>query len=60
MQPRDLMLYVIEHHDKGWASYDAAFAAHPNFAMARVADRGDIYPIFRELFQRRSASEGLR
>ncbi|MCC7347486.1 MAG: YeaH/YhbH family protein [Variibacter sp.] len=43
-----------------WASYDAAFAAHPNFAMARVADRGDIYPIFRELFQPRSASEGLR
>ncbi len=24
VQPREPMLYVIEHHDKGWASYDAA------------------------------------
>jgi len=33
VQPRDLMLYVIEHHDKGWASYDAAPKTDPKTGL---------------------------
>ncbi|HLW27285.1 MAG TPA: YeaH/YhbH family protein [Kiloniellales bacterium] len=33
-----------------WQTYAPFAAAHRNFAARRVAKRGDIYPVFRELF----------
>lgn len=33
-----------------WQTYAPFAAAHRNFAARRVAQRGDIYPVFRELF----------
>jgi hypothetical protein len=33
LQPRDLVLYIIEHHDKGWASYDAAPQTDPKTGL---------------------------
>lgn len=39
-----------------WQEYEALQAAHPgHFAMQRITDVGDIYPVFRELFKRRTA-----
>ena len=37
-----------------WEEYERLQAAHPgHFAMQRITDAGDIYPVFRELFKRR-------
>ncbi len=33
-----------------WRAYAPFSASHSNFAARRVADRGDIYPVFRDLF----------
>jgi len=33
-----------------WSGYDELTSNHENFAMRRVSDPGDIYPVFRELF----------
>ena len=33
-----------------WSGYDELTSEHPNFAMSRVANAGEIYPVFRELF----------
>lgn len=33
-----------------WRTYAPFSTSHSNFAARRVADRGDIYPVFRELF----------
>lgn len=33
-----------------WSGYDELAGQHPNFAMSRVANAGEIYPVFRELF----------
>ena len=33
-----------------WSGYDELMSHHENFAMRRVSDPGDIYPVFRELF----------
>ncbi len=35
-----------------WQTYEVLSEADYPFAMRRVADRGDIYPVFRELFAR--------
>ena len=37
-----------------WLAYAGLKEAAPNFAMARVARRADIYPVFRELFARQA------
>ena len=38
-----------------WQEYEQLQAAHPgHFAMQRITDAGDIYPVFRELFKRRA------
>lgn len=37
-----------------WRSYRTVAADWPNFAMKRIARPADIYPVFRELFARRS------
>lgn len=36
-----------------WPVYLKAGELYPNFAMARIADAGDIYPVFRGLFEPR-------
>ena len=33
-----------------WSGYDELTADNPNFAMTRVSNPGEIYPVFRELF----------
>jgi uncharacterized sporulation protein YeaH/YhbH (DUF444 family) len=38
-----------------WEEYQKLQAIHPgHFAMQRIADVTDIYPVFRELFKRRA------
>jgi len=38
-----------------WREYEKVQAAHPGrFAMQRIAGLADIYPVFRELFRKRS------
>jgi hypothetical protein len=37
-----------------WLAYAGLKEAAPNFAMARVARRADIYPVFRKLFARQA------
>jgi uncharacterized protein len=37
-----------------WRAYAGLKEAAPNFAMARVAGRADIYPVFRKLFARQA------
>ncbi|RBP06480.1 hypothetical protein DFR50_13037 [Roseiarcus fermentans] len=38
-----------------WRAYAGLKEAAPNFAMARVAGRSDIYPVFRKLFSKPAA-----
>jgi uncharacterized sporulation protein YeaH/YhbH (DUF444 family) len=35
-----------------WVEYDTLAAAVPNFAMRRVCERDEIYPVFHELFKK--------
>lgn len=39
-----------------WRALRAVDERWPNFAMKRIARRGDIYPVFRELFARQGAT----
>lgn len=41
---------LLRTHSNLWQTYAPFAAAHRNFAARRVAKRGDIYPVFRELF----------
>ncbi len=41
---------VLNTDSNLWRTYVPFVTAHRNFAMRRVAERGDIYPVFRELF----------
>ncbi len=43
-----------ESHKELWRSYAALKEAEQGFAMARVADRADIYPVFRKLFAKQT------
>lgn len=43
-----------------WDAYAPVSAAHPHFAMRKVSHRREIYPVFRELFQRRGVGERAR
>ena len=43
-----------ESHKELWRSYAQLKEAEQGFAMARVADRSDIYPVFRKLFARQT------
>ena len=38
-----------------WLAYRTVARDWPNFAMKRISKPADIYPVFRELFARRSA-----
>lgn len=44
-------------HQALWAEYEQVQAAFPEvFAMQQIVDASDIYPVFRELFQKKSAA----
>ncbi|WP_340265946.1 YeaH/YhbH family protein [Sphingobium mellinum] len=43
-----------------WEAYAPVGAANPHFAMRKVSHRREIYPVFRELFQRRGMGERAR
>jgi hypothetical protein len=38
-----------------WRNYQQVAGDWSNFAMKRVADPGDIYPVFRELFAKQES-----
>lgn len=41
-------------HQALWHAYQNVKASYPNqFAMEQIVDQGDIYPVFRQLFQRK-------
>jgi len=43
-------------HQMLWYEYEKIMAEHPNFfAMQQIADPGQIYPVFRQLFERKAA-----
>jgi uncharacterized sporulation protein YeaH/YhbH (DUF444 family) len=41
-----------EHSSTLWSEYGRVAESTPNFAMKRASDRGEIYPVFRELFRK--------
>jgi uncharacterized sporulation protein YeaH/YhbH (DUF444 family) len=43
-----------------WSGYTEVAAANSHFAMKRVTNPGEIYPVFRELFAAQPAKEGRR
>jgi uncharacterized sporulation protein YeaH/YhbH (DUF444 family) len=47
----------VRHQSSLWRTYELLRDADTSFAMRRVGQRRDIYPVFRELFQRKTASE---
>ena len=42
-----------DRHQSLWEAYEDVKERCPNFAMRQIDGPGDIYPVFRELFQRR-------
>ena len=40
-----------------WQTYDAVVERHEHFARQRIAQAGDIFPVFRELFRRGGMAE---
>lgn len=45
-----------QDHQMLWYEYEKLQQAHPeSFAMQQIADAGDIYPVFRQLFERKAA-----
>lgn len=45
-----------QDHQMLWYEYEKLQSAHPeSFAMQQIADAGDIYPVFRQLFERKAA-----
>jgi uncharacterized sporulation protein YeaH/YhbH (DUF444 family) len=45
----------MRHKSDLWRTYEALHGTDAGFAMRQVRQRGDIYPVFRELFERKSA-----
>ena len=39
-----------------WKDYDTVAPAHPNFAMKRVFNKGDVFPVFHQLFAKARAA----
>ena len=39
-----------------WRSYDAVTQQHEHFARRRIADPGDIFPVFQDLFRRKGVT----
>jgi uncharacterized sporulation protein YeaH/YhbH (DUF444 family) len=48
----------VRHQSSLWRTYELLREAETSFAMRRVGQRRDIYPVFRELFQKKVGSEG--
>lgn len=46
---------VADAEQNLWEEYAQLTEAHPNFAMRKVSDAADIYPVFRELFKKEGA-----
>lgn len=45
-----------QDHQMLWYEYEKLQQAHPeSFAMQQIANAGDIYPVFRQLFERKAA-----
>jgi uncharacterized sporulation protein YeaH/YhbH (DUF444 family) len=44
-----------DRHQSLWEAYEEVKAAHPHFAMRQIDSPADIYPVFRDLFRRRTA-----
>ena len=42
----------VPHGSNLWRTYESLQGEDVRFAMREVRQRGDIYPVFRELFQR--------
>lgn len=42
------------HHQSLWEVYQQIQASYPNFAMENIDHAADIYPVFRELFKRKT------
>ncbi|MEO7160493.1 MAG: YeaH/YhbH family protein [Polaromonas sp.] len=45
-------LQVAEESQNLWEEYSLVRASHPHFAMQKVTDASEIYPVFRELFKK--------
>jgi uncharacterized sporulation protein YeaH/YhbH (DUF444 family) len=43
---------VAAQEQQLWAEYDSVRAAHPHFVMQKIAERSDIYPVFRQLMRK--------
>ena len=41
-----------------WEGYEDLIGQHDNFAMRRVTEAGEIYPVFRNLFSDEKSSKG--
>ncbi|MCC7220102.1 MAG: YeaH/YhbH family protein [Candidatus Contendobacter sp.] len=44
-----------DRHQSLWEAYEEVRATHPHFAMRQIDGPADIYPVFRDLFRRRTA-----
>ena len=45
-----------QDHQTLWYEYEKVMARNPDsFAMEQIADPGEIYPVFRQLFERKAA-----
>ncbi|MDF1758161.1 MAG: YeaH/YhbH family protein [Legionellaceae bacterium] len=42
------------HHQSLWEVYEKVREEHPNFSMENIDDISNIYPVFRELFKRKT------
>ena len=49
---------IIRGHSDLWRGYEALSQRVPHLALRRVEDRGDIFPVFRDLFARRAQAAG--
>ena len=45
---------VATQEQQLWAEYDSVRAEHPHFVMQKIAERSDIYPVFRRLMHKAS------
>ncbi|MEZ5645990.1 MAG: YeaH/YhbH family protein [Burkholderiaceae bacterium] len=45
-------IQVTEEEQNLWQAYEALSQAHPNFALRKVSDAADIFPVFRDLFRK--------
>ncbi|MDB5931117.1 MAG: hypothetical protein JWR60_2824 [Polaromonas sp.] len=45
-------LQVAEESQNLWEEYSMVQKSHPNFAMQKISDASEIYPVFRELFKK--------